>query len=263
MQLLKKILRWTNKKKEYFISLSYKDEQLFQETCNVLPNWITPFIFPTKKVTPNDMVSNDLIMSINHLDGLIYLKSKNSSNSIWVALERDYALRLNKKVFYFDPTAGIFKRDKSKHLNLKIFPAYSWEDGLVVEKILTVLSKERNFKVFLKTQLHPGVDFSEAISKEITTTIDSGGYAVLFNSQNTYKNKWTERELSEVLERYPKRILICNIDDSPLPKKFSNISVVKLYDPACQDNINKNLLDHLIVSLYWLIYQNTHPHLND
>ncbi len=81
------------------------------------------------------MISNELIKSIRQLDGLIYLNTEKSSRSNWVALERDYALRLNKTVYLFDPTKNLFQRDESKPLNLNIYASYHREDEAIVKKI--------------------------------------------------------------------------------------------------------------------------------
>ena len=242
--------------KNYFISLSYKDESIFYESRSLLPNWITPNIFPAKDITPEEMISDELLESIRQHDGLIYLSTENSSNSVWVALERDYAIRIKKPVYKLNPISKHFDRDLSQPMELKIFPSYTKKDKLVVETIIKLL-RERHFDLFTDDLLQVEQNFAITINSEIISALDAGGYSVFFISKETMNSEWVKQELKATIDKYSNRILPVIIDSSSITGVFAQYQALSLYDENCQDNINRNKLDHLIVLLYWHIYQNT------
>ena len=84
-----------------FISHSYKDAGARERLLAQLPKGVEPFVFPPIVVFPEEMVSNKLLDAINACSGLIYLQGGASTQSFWVALERDYALRQRKPVFRY------------------------------------------------------------------------------------------------------------------------------------------------------------------
>ena len=246
-------------KKEYFISLSYKDEEVFNKSRNLLPAWITPHVFPAKDVTPDQMVSDELLTHIRQRDGLLYLSSKNSSNSFWVALERDYAIRIQKPVYRFDPINGKFNQDLSKPLELKVFPSYSREDKHVVDNIVYLL-KERYIEMFTDNAILPGQNVADEINQAIHNSLEAGGYSVFFISEKSMTSEWVKKELEITMKKYADRIIPCLIDSTDtrvLPQFFQEYQILTLYDKRCQDGINRNRLDDLIVLLYWYIYRNT------
>src|SRR5690242_12395462 len=85
--------------KKCFISHSFKDAEPRQELLAQLPRDVEPFVFPPIVVQPDQMVSDKLLDAIRACDGLIYLQGGASAQSFWVALERDYALRVGKSVY--------------------------------------------------------------------------------------------------------------------------------------------------------------------
>ena len=78
-------------------------------------------------VTAEQRVSDDLVDAILRCDGLIYVQSENTSKSLWVNFEKDFALRNGRPVFRFDPMRLTFRRDRSKPVVPKIV-TWSWGD---------------------------------------------------------------------------------------------------------------------------------------
>jgi hypothetical protein len=91
------------------------------------------------------MVSNHLIETILSCDGLIYLRGGASADSFWVAFERDYAIRAGKRVFSFDPMSGMLVRDRSKALDLAVFPIWGASDTERVVKMIEFMRDKRYF----------------------------------------------------------------------------------------------------------------------
>src|SRR5215469_17039559 len=85
-----------NLPKKVFISHAYKDAGARKRLLRLLPRGVESFVFPAINVPPEQMVSENLLDAITVCDGLIYLEGGHSEESFWVALERDYALRLGK-----------------------------------------------------------------------------------------------------------------------------------------------------------------------
>jgi len=99
-----------------FISHAYADAAARDALIERLPSGVTPFVFPSITVKPEEFVSDPLIDAVINCDGLIYLRGGASDRSFWVALERDYALRAGKKVFAFDMATGELTRDTGSPL---------------------------------------------------------------------------------------------------------------------------------------------------
>lgn len=89
-----------------FISHAYADAAVRDALIERLPSGVTPFVFLPITVEPEAFVSDPLIDAVLDCDGMIYLRGGASDRSFWVALERDYALRVGKKVFAFDSATG-------------------------------------------------------------------------------------------------------------------------------------------------------------
>jgi nucleoside 2-deoxyribosyltransferase len=94
-----------------FISHSYKDLQARQRLLDSLPSTVQPVIFPPIEALSEKILRYELIRALEQCDGLIYLEGGYSDTSIWVAFERDYALRAGKPVFAFDTLSGQLRSD--------------------------------------------------------------------------------------------------------------------------------------------------------
>jgi hypothetical protein len=219
-----------------------------------LPDKWEPFVFPPLTVSPNEMVSSNLIGSILAQDGLIYLQGGFSAQSFWVAFERDYALRAGKPVYSFNPDTSAFERDHSAPLGLPAFASYSRQDRSKVRQIATVMARERFVDIWVDAeQIAPGTLWAEEITRGMDNRIQRGGYAILFLSQIAIESRWVQREVENAgLDR----VLIAIMDGSDEPSDIPAERIVRLVEEP-NGPINMNRLDDLIVRLYWLIYQNT------
>jgi len=111
--------------------------------------------------------------------------------------------------------------------------------------------------MFTEDLLQAGQNFAVTINSEIISALDAGGYSVFFISEDAMNSGWVKQELKATLDKYSNRIMPVIIDNSSITGAFANYQALNLYDENCQDQINRNKLDDLIVLLYWLIYQNT------
>ena len=87
-----------------------------------------PFIFPKKETGPNEMISNALISALSSCTGVIVLDGPFSNQSAWVALERDYAVRLKKPIYTLSSTDGL-RNVQLQPLDLRIFAVFVERDA--------------------------------------------------------------------------------------------------------------------------------------
>jgi hypothetical protein len=88
-----------------FISYSYQDAAALTLLKSLLPRAVQPEPFPPIVVSPEEMVSNDLLEAIRRCRSLIYIDTPASRRSPWVTLERDYARRTGMPVYAFVSTS--------------------------------------------------------------------------------------------------------------------------------------------------------------
>lgn len=113
-----------------FISHAYNDDEALQRLLGcVLPNEADPIVFPAIQVRPTERVSDELMQSIRSCDGLVYLNTKQSKDSFWVLFERNYALRLGKPVYAFNPRRRLFRQDRAAHVDPIV--AVNWNNWIV------------------------------------------------------------------------------------------------------------------------------------
>lgn len=194
-------------------------------------------------------------------EGLIYLEGGASAHSFWVAFERDYALRMHKQVFAFDPATGTLRRDTSAPLDLKVFLSYSHRDAPQVRGIQTFMKDERFFDTWLDSDnLLAGADWTGALQEGIRSRIEAGGYVVVFWSQNSAQSEWVQREYTWAFQAGGRgHVLPVLLDRRPMSLsagELANIQPLQLYGD--RQRSTRQRMDDLIVGLYWLIYKNTH-----
>jgi hypothetical protein len=129
--------------KKCFISHSYRDSDERDRLLSLLPKGVKAFIFPPITVAPEQMVSSHLIDAILACDGLIYLNGDFSSQSFWVAFERDYALRAGKRVYSFAKGQVVLTSDTSSPMELRLFPIWAAEDTSRVLSIVETMREDR------------------------------------------------------------------------------------------------------------------------
>jgi hypothetical protein len=219
------------------------------------------------------MISDELLDAIRGCGGLIYLQGGTSTESFWVALERDYALRAGKRVYSFDPTEPALKPDHSSPLDLNVFIASTHHDRTAVELVLSVLRqrffalKFDHWRVPRKGEVDPE-DFdyelmmaSTRITSEIFEAIQQGGYVVTFWSKMAAESEWVHGHYAGAYTHNRDRILFALLDDTPIPEISRdryiplNAKTVQIYGDAERSEMQR--IDDLIVNLYWLIYRNT------
>ncbi|MBX3061886.1 MAG: toll/interleukin-1 receptor domain-containing protein [Anaerolineae bacterium] len=244
----------------YFISHSYKDESARQDLIQRLPNGITPFIFPAIN-DPSRLVSNYLISSIREKDGIIVIEEGYSSASFWVAFERDYALQIGKPVYSYRPSDRSIREILDPPLDLNIFATYIHREREIVSDVMTILQQERNIKIYDSQNLTLGESFQNAINFGIRSTIEAGGYALVFWSASAASSKFVLSEMDWASQYHNEsRLLFALVDETPLDNQlflktqteFALPRVVKLYQEP-----RLHRIDDIVVRLYWLIYQNT------
>lgn len=86
-----------------FICHAYADAAVRDHLIKLLPTGVTPFVFPSITVWPQEFVSDPLTVAVLGCDGLIYLRGGASDRSFLVAVERDCALRSSKNILHSTP----------------------------------------------------------------------------------------------------------------------------------------------------------------
>lgn len=241
---------------KYFISHSYKDEAVREKLLAQLPPTIEPFIFPPIDVSPLEFVSNSLIGSILACDGMIYLNEGASAKSFWVAFERDYAVRIGKRVYGYTPSNQSIYPHEAPAMDLAVFASFVYRERLQIMPILDFMRKRRHFDVWIDTeQIRPGEMWVNKLEQGISGTIERGGYVVIFWGTN--ESEWVMRETLTGLEKH--RVIVAGLG-SQAPdfiQKYKDMFV-----PLIENGqINNNRIDDLIVRLYWLIFRNQFPDL--
>ncbi len=244
-----------------FISHSYADAKARDRIISKLPPEITPYVFPPITVPPEQFVSNELIRALNDCDALIYLKGGSSDRSFWVAFERDYALRIGKKVFSADITTSQVNIHIGKPLDLNAFASYHGRDRNRVREIAKFMRDERYFDLWIDNdKIQPGTIWEESIKSSLEDRLQRGGYVVVFWSHSASESKWVQSEIqkaAEGLKNLNDRVLFALLQDLQVPDFW-----LRFQDPAVQlygDNRRSanQRLDDLVVRLYWLIYRKT------
>lgn len=241
---------------KYFISHSYKDAAVRDSFLKTLPPQVTPYIFPPISVSPLEFVSSTLIGAILACDGMIYLNEGASAKSFWVAFERDYAVRIGKRVYGYTPSNQSIYLHEAPAMDLAVFASFAHRERPQIMPILDFMRKRRHFDVWIDTeQIRPSEMWVNKLEQGISGTIERGGYVVSFWGQNV--SEWMAREAEFGLSKG--RIIVVGLGtDSPDFISTYKDMFVQLYD---QNRLNNNRIDDLIVRLYWLIFRNQFPEL--
>jgi len=244
-----------------FISHSYSDADAREQLLRILPDSISPLVFPPIQAKPDEFVSKPLIEAILGCDGLIYFRGGASDKSFWVAFERDYALRSSKPVFCYDVGTSELLPDTEKPLDLAVFPSYHGRDRERVRQICQFLDKERNFDVWLDVEdIRPGTLFEEEIQTGLADRLSRGGYVTVFWSDDARRSAVLEKQLETAasgIERVNDRVLFALLEPCPLPDFWLRFQepYVQLYGDSERSATHR--IDDLMVRLYWLIYRKT------
>ncbi|MBI5930734.1 MAG: toll/interleukin-1 receptor domain-containing protein [Chloroflexi bacterium] len=244
----------------YFISHSYKDSVIRDEMINLLPVDVEPFIFPPIKATPAEFVSNHLIDAILKCNGMIYLNEGQSAKSFWVAFERDYALRANKPVFAYTPSACIIESHEAPPLDLAVFPSYKHHEESQVQTVLEFMRKNRYFDLWIdRERLKIGDMWADKLEEGISDFIKRGGYVVVFWSGVSSQNEWIMKETLSGLQQ--NRVVVAGMEDASIPDFILNLESAYYVQLVDENGLSLNRVDDIIVRLYWLIFRNQYPEL--
>lgn len=243
----------------YFISHAYRDAHHIDVLEKGLPRWAKPFRFPPIRVRPDQMVSNPIMAAIRDCDGLIYLKGGASDTSFWVAMERDVALREEKRVYSYDPGSVTLSRDKSQPLELKVFHAFSRPDSQDLGEIPSLMD-HRHFDRFVDPDFSlAAISWREAVEGAMRRVKAAGNYVIIYWSAEVKQSDWIKAEFDMAMREYPDRVLVAQLDDTPLPAwiidRVNPDRLVQLMSDRELSQLHK--IDDLIVRLYWLVYKNT------
>jgi hypothetical protein len=174
-----------------FIAHSYGDVAALErlKQCK-LPMRASPRIFPPIVVSPDQRVSDDLMGAIRSDDGLVYLRTERSLNSFWVAFERNYALKLKKPVYAFDPERSKFERDRAAAIDPIV--AVNWNlaiehDSLAVRDIAEHLFRKHTFEIRGDKWQRLDNDFRQMLDhpEGLRSKIEKGGVILLFLSNES------------------------------------------------------------------------------
>jgi hypothetical protein len=244
-----------------FISHAYADIESRNRLIKSLPSHVEAVVFPRITVPSDELVSSELVEALLDCDGLIYLSGGASDRSFWVAFERDYALRAEKKVYAADIDSMQLREDVGPPLDLAVFASYHREDAPRVREIVEFLNRERHSDVPLDIKdLRPGTSILHETERSIQDRLARGGYALIFWSEAASHSPWVESELEAAAEGMPDfndRVLFALLEDVPLPRFWLMFQepAVQLFGDAERSEVQR--LDDLTVRLYWLIYRKT------
>jgi hypothetical protein len=187
-----------------FVSHAYVDQPAIKALRERLPGWVKPIIFPPQDVSAYSRVSDELIKEIRMHPGLIFLSSHLSANSAWVAFERDYAIRMRKKVYEFDPEQRTLQRYHHALPALQTFGIYSRADRTEVRTIARFMKDQRNFDLLLL-----GEDKTRTNEAVLSSRLEAGGFCVVFLSHPGIKMpEWSWDLVFHATQRWPERMLV-------------------------------------------------------
>ena len=241
-----------------FISHAYKDAEMgvIEQLRQRLPRRVQPFIFPPINVSPDQRVSDDLVAAILSQQGLIHVVGPNSSSSVWVNFERDYALRAGRAVFSYDAGGRALRRDRSRPSALRVFPAFNRRDRGRIEEIAAFM-RDRHFSVWDEMEsLQPGMSWRDTIREDIEATMRNGGYLVTFLSQATLDAPQERLELTYARKMAPERILPVLLDKAAEGLTGDAVlgrNPVRLYR-ADDEGTDWNRVDDLMVRIYHMVH---------
>jgi len=180
----------------FFVSHSYEDDASLQALLKAkLPEGSSPKIFQKIDTANIGLLSEVIMPAIQACHGLIYIRSKRSFDSFWAAFERNYALRLGKPVYGFEPDTGKFQRDVVAAIDPVI--SSSWNlavprDSFMVRDITLYLNDKHRFNTLGKHWKLIDNDFRQMVDSVdgIELKLAAGGLVVLFLSNDSISCGW-------------------------------------------------------------------------
>lgn len=183
--------RLRGRKRPYFISHAYADQDALSGLVTGLPDWIEPRIFPPIEVPPEAAVSNSLVSAITACDGLIYLASAASRASFWVNFERRFARRLDMAVYAFDATSRSLARDRAAAA-ATVAPLWNrslWRDHATAVDVCRWLREHRNVGTGEYVEWSEEVRYGESVGS-LRAKVSRDAPVVLFVSNDACRHTW-------------------------------------------------------------------------
>ena len=236
--------------KEVFLSHSYRDTENKDLLLCALPPNVEPFFFPPITVTPDQMVSNDLILSILDCEAVVYIDGGLSAQSFWVAFERDFAKRAKLHVFEFNPVMTMISPYESPPLHLPVFPSYTSRDRSRVDRIFWPACGTSGSLIssFDREDLQPGAQWAEELGHAMSSRLRAGGYVEHSCRQQPQHRRGSAGSAGQ-LAGVRRSGYLC-LADSPqsLPPEFPvpETQWVVLHRSDDESRLNWNEIDRLI-----------------
>ncbi|MEO0975365.1 MAG: hypothetical protein AAFX85_19930 [Pseudomonadota bacterium] len=141
---------WPTLPATLFISHAYADDAAVSHLIRLLSEHaphVRPQIFDAQEPDPRLAVSNGIVSTIRACEGLIYLGSRASQESLWVNFEKDYARRTRRVVYAFDPATETLHLDTEAPIPLDISVLVGPQTQTRAEGLLEWLEHERHFHI--------------------------------------------------------------------------------------------------------------------
>lgn len=254
--------------KKYFISHAYADANLgLVDRCiRNLPMNIRPFIFPAITVPPEQRVSDDLVEALLRCDGLIYIIGENTSKSLWVNFEKDFALRNGRPVFRFDPTSCAFLRDRSLPVTPNIV-TWVWGDPERAEVLLKDVNDHLSMRRFTVNQSGSSrVPKDERVFEDFLNNnivhLSFGAQLLIFACNGAPYTDYDLMFFGAKFSGFKSQTIIAALEplqegDGSLLRWSKNAASVGLYGSPGGPQIDWRRVDDLVVRLFSMMYATT------
>jgi hypothetical protein len=125
-----------------FVSHAYDDELALARLKASLSPAVTLRVFPRLELGGSSPpVSLEIERAIAECDSLIHLATATAVTRGWLAVERDFALRLGKPIYRFFPGDATFARDRARPLDIRLRIGMGPEVAAVVDPLIELLRK--------------------------------------------------------------------------------------------------------------------------
>lgn len=179
-----------------FVSHAYADDKaLARLLASTLPGGAEPVVFPAIEITSSQRISDELMGAIRTCDGLVHLASRRSAASVWVQFERNFALRLGKPVFAFNPLWRRFRADAGTVLDPIV--AVNWNnavprDAEMVRRVAHHLFEAHKFEIRGNKHGHIDNDLRQMLDSGtgLAEKMAAGGVGLLFLSNEGVCGGW-------------------------------------------------------------------------
>jgi hypothetical protein len=239
-----------------FVSHSYEDEYLVPSLRKVLPQHVALVVFSPIKVPPDQRVSDDLVAAILKCSGLIYINTINSTNSVWVNFECDFALRNGLSVYSFNPSTAEISREWPRLIDPPVI-TWLWGDADRARPLIAQVQEHMKKRSFhLETQMIGHIpDYAiEDMMNNLKVELSGGQSFVLYVCRGAGYDGWTSF-FNFVLSSYRSQIILVILEPleaDTIVKWFPSAPRVDIFNPAKSGEIDWRRVDDLIVRVFYM-----------